>query len=355
MLLTSQLDFKFPLELIATEAKPRGQSRIFFISREKNDFAEIAWPEMYDLFKPGDVLVLNDTKVLKARLVMGAKEVFFLKDLGGNKWEVLTKGLKGKVGKEFELPGGVRARFVEPGKPAVIELLDRVDFASYFEEHGHVPLPPYILAQRASHSDEPGDQTRYQTVWAEKMGSVAAPTASLHFDESHLQILKNKGVRLEFVTLHVGAGTFLPMEVERVEDFKIHSEYVSVAEKTMEALVAAKARGGRVWACGTTVLRALESAARFQKTDVQSTAFGGSGNFSFWTDLFVKPGFDFKVVDRLLTNFHQPQSSLLLLAAAFACPGCSDEQAVSKILRAYEKAIEKRFRLFSYGDLTVIG
>ncbi len=337
----TDLDFKFPLELVATEPRPRGESRIFFIPKKSCQFVEKSWDDFFQLFNSGDLLVLNNTKVLKARLIMGNKEVFFLKTLSGPKhWQVLTKGLKGKTGKAITLPGDVQARILVPGKPAEIEILDDIDNEEYLSRYGHVPLPPYILALRENHEDNLEDITRYQTTWAEKLGSVAAPTASLHFEESHLLRLKKMGIQISFITLHVGGGTFFPIDTDNVRDYKIHSESVAITKETAEAIIKTKASGGKIWACGTTVARALESS--------------GGEEFTGETDLFITPGFEFKVVDGLLTNFHQPASSLVLLAASFAGQGLMEDAALAKIKTAYQAAIEKKFRLFSYGDLTVI-
>jgi S-adenosylmethionine:tRNA ribosyltransferase-isomerase len=187
---------------------------------------------------------------------------------------------------------------------------------------------------------------RYQTVWAQEEGSVAAPTASLHFKEEHLKILEQKGVEILYVTLHVGAGTFLPIDTENIEEFKIHSEFYSVTPETFEKIKNIKKEKGKIWACGTTVVRVLETLGQHLK-EAHPPLQGE-------TDIFIKPGFKFQMVQGLLTNFHQPESSLLLLVAAFAGQKLSKEQALQKIITTYHQAVEKEFRLFSYGDLTVI-
>ncbi len=362
MLKTSSLDFKFPSDLVATQPCARGESRIFLIPRANDDFRELGWADFFSLFSPGDLLVLNDTKVFKARLLIGKKEVFFLRTLGDDfRWEVLTKRMKGRPGKEFLLPGNIPAKFIVADKISQIEILNPTLFIEkypgglfdYFEKEGHVPLPPYILALRESHMDNLDDVERYQTVWAKEKkseGSVAAPTASLHFSEENLKKFFSLGVKIEYVTLHVGAGTFLPIDTENIADYEIHHEQVTVSQVTVDAIAETKKRGGNVWACGTTVMRALETVGKIAAGESAPLA-GYSGE----TNLFIKPGFEFKIVDGLLTNFHQPQSSLLILAASFSGLSLTGETAaIDKILRAYALAIEKKFRLFSYGDLTVI-
>ncbi|MBK9294469.1 MAG: tRNA preQ1(34) S-adenosylmethionine ribosyltransferase-isomerase QueA [Oligoflexia bacterium] len=338
---TNQLSFNYPNELVALKPKPRGESRIFIIPKNSKNFKEISWLDFYKLFKPKDLLILNNTKVLKARLIMGNKEVFYLKSLQSSQhWQVLTKNMKLKLKKIIDLPGGVKAEVLKTGKVSEIQILNQIDVTEYLNQFGHVPLPPYILQLRESHNDNPEDIERYQTLWAKEMGSVAAPTASLHFGNEQLEQIKNQGVDIDYITLHVGAGTFLPIDVENVDDFKIHSESFFISPEVKDKIKKTKEGGGRVWACGTTVVRALESWASGAKAEAE---------------LFIKPGYKFRVIDTLLTNFHQPESSLLLLAAAFCGQNFTcDQEAVDKIINAYNQAVEAQFRLFSYGDLTVM-
>lgn len=325
---------------------------------------ELQWNQFFGLFSSGDVLVLNDSKVLWARLEItksggGSGEVFFLSAKDGNPrvWEVLTRNMRLKVQKTLSLPGGLEATVKEVGKVSVLEINTPEEFGGkdlkeYFEKYGQVPLPPYIANLREKQSEE--DKTRYQTIWAKQWGSVAAPTAGLHFSEEHIKRLQEKGVVVTYVTLHVGAGTFLPVEEEKLEDFDMHPEFCTVSAQCCQAILKAQAAGKKVWACGTTVLRSLETAVLASPTI--NTRLPLIAPFTGETKLFVTPGFIFRVVDGLLTNFHQPQSTLLALVAAFATKnhGVPPEQAVKKVLKAYEWAIERRFRLFSYGDLTVI-
>jgi S-adenosylmethionine:tRNA ribosyltransferase-isomerase len=368
MLLTADLDFNYPDNLVATEALPRGKSRIWHISRDSNKFEEIGWERFLAHFKKGDTLVLNDSRVLWARLKIkkisgAAAEVFFLKTLDGNpnRWEVLSRGLNLKLGGEIDLPGDVKARVLVSGRVSQIEITSKrfgpEDLKNYFTAWGDVPLPPYIMSLRPGKESLISDKERYQTVWAQNWGSVAAPTAGLHFTEEHLAKLRQSGVKVVFVTLHVGAGTFMPVDTEKLDDFNIHSEFAVVGDQACAAILETQAAGKRVWACGTTALRAVESA--IWATGQARTNLPLIRPFAGETNLFIKPGYKFLAVDGLLTNFHQPRSSLLALVAAFATrmPPVGTQQeraAVEKILEAYRQAIQKKFRLFSYGDLTVI-
>jgi S-adenosylmethionine:tRNA ribosyltransferase-isomerase len=360
---TADLNFEYPEELVATKALPRGQARILSISRDQDVFKEISWNNLMGLFQPGDTVVFNDSQVLWARLVIEKPsgkegEIFFLKTLSSQThWEVLSKGMNFKEGKEIVLPGDVKATVVRAGRTSEIKIQKALDLKKYFDQYGHVPLPPYIMNLRHNDEDDKADRERYQNVWAKEWGSVAAPTAGLHFSKEHLEALKKRGVKVAYVTLHVGAGTFLPIDTGDLKDFQIHSEVINVPAETCDGILKTQAAGKKVWAVGTTVLRALETAAHASTKTAGPlrlvTPFYGE------TKLFVTPGYRFLVVDGLLTNFHQPQSSLLALASAFATrnPATSksdEKKAVDKLLRAYKFAIDKKFRLFSYGDLTVI-
>jgi len=347
---TQEFDFQYPKDLIATVAKPRGESRILHISRSEKSFREIGFEDLIKLFKPHDALILNNSKVLWARLeahkATGAKlEVFFLKSLDPIHWEILIKGSV-KKGGLILLPGDEKAVVSEHrGRTVVLEWPHAVDTTAYLTQWGQVPLPPYIVQSReALHQDVQNqeDKTRYQTIWAKEMGSVAAPTAGLHFTEEHLQKIKNRGARISEVTLHVGAGTFLPLDTENLEDFKMHAEDLEVSPVAVQAIREGKKSNGKIWACGTTALRALETAALHRQNEEEVLV-----PFEGETKIFITPGHQFRVVDALLTNFHQPQSTLLALAVAFV-----GEKEL--LMEAYQFAIRERFRLFSYGDLTVI-
>jgi len=334
---TEDFDFLLPENLIAQHpAEQRGASRLLHAHDSMTEDRRFA--DLLQLVKPGDVMVLNDTRVIKARL-FGEKE-------SGGKIEVLVERVLGehevlaqvraskspKAGSRLLLAEtlpvkvlGRRGEFFHLcflGEEPVLELLER---------YGRLPLPPYI-----THSADAEDEQRYQTVFARKDGAVAAPTAGLHFDDAMLQALRNKGVQITYVTLHVGAGTFQPVRTEHVHEHAMHSERYDIPQATAEAISAARTSGGRVIAVGTTSLRALESAA----ADGELKA--GSGE----TRIFITPGYRFRVVDVLLTNFHLPRSTLLMLVCAFG--------GMPEMLAAYRHAVEQDYRFFSYGDAMLI-
>lgn len=333
----ADFDYVLPESLIAQHpAAQRRASRMLYLDGTGGALADRMFTDLPQHLVPGDVLVLNDTRVIKARLAAkkstgGKLEVFIERQAGTHEAMALIRARSPihagasisiddavsatVVGREGDL---YRVRFSEP--------LDAV-----LEYHGSVPLPPYI-----THAPSAEDGERYQTVYAERPGAVAAPTAGLHFDTPMLDALARQGVRIVRVTLHVGAGTFQPVRVDDIVDHRMHSERYNVPQATVDAIAAARAAGRRVNAVGTTALRALESAARTGEL----RAGGGE------TDLFVTPGFRFRVVDRLLTNFHMPQSTLLMLVSAFG--------GLANIRRAYAHAIASRYRFFSYGDAMLI-
>lgn len=330
----SDLQFDFPDELIAKE--PKRPSRI---CSGMGDLAtEFEWPEFLNLFKANDVLVLNDTKVLKRRVFTDSGlEILFLSSEDRLRWQVLFPSRKYKVGQSVDLPGGCLMTLLEKGRPQKVQTTQMLT-EDYFEQYGELPLPPYIQKVRDDRHAQGMDSSWYQTAWNEKPGSFAAPTASLHFKQEHLEVLKQKGVQICYLTLHVGLGTFLPVEVEDLSTHPMHEEEVEIPESTLQAIMLAKKQGGRVWAMGTTVTRALES-YRAGKFQVEANGVRGK------TNLLILPGFEFKIVDILLTNFHQPESTLLALVMAFA--------GVEKVIAIYQWAIENKFRLFSYGDLSI--
>lgn len=332
----SEFDYALPEALVAQHpAAERARSRLLHLDAA-GALHDRCFTELPDLIEPRDVVVLNDTRVIKARLfgrkpTGGKVEVFVERIVAAREALALARaGHPLKAGHRLILGDGVdaevlsregdlfRVRFAEP----VIDVLERC---------GHVPLPPYIR-----HPDDAQDAARYQTVFAEKPGAVAAPTAGLHFDQAVLDAIAARGAAVARVTLHVGAGTFQPIRGELVETHRMHAERYEVPGATVAAIDGARAGGGRVLAVGTTVLRALESAAH---GDVLRAAAGE-------TELFVAPGFQFRVVDRLLTNFHLPRSSLLVLVSAFA--------GLATIRRAYAHAIAARYRFYSYGDAMLI-
>ena len=334
-MLRSDFQYNLPPELIAQYPLPeRSASRLLALDGESGEIQDLQFIELPGLLRSGDLLVFNNTRVIPARL-FGQKET-------GGKIEVLVE----RVLDEHCVLAHVRAS-KSPGEGAILTLegeltatmlgregdLFKLRFEgsdsaiTQLELHGHMPLPPYI-----ERSDESHDRERYQTVYAEKQGAVAAPTAGLHFDQKLLDKLANMGVLSTFVTLHVGAGTFQPVRAEKISDHIMHAEYIEVGEEVVETIRKTRETGGRVIAVGTTSVRALESAA----SDGVLQPYNGD------TDIFITPGYQFRVVDGLLTNFHLPESTLLMLVCAFA--------GYENIMSAYSHAVENRYRFFSYGD-----
>ncbi len=335
----SDFNYKLPPELIAQAPLPeRSASRLLVMDGARQRFEDRMFTDLIDYLEAGDVLVFNDTRVIPARLY-GRKET-------GGKVEVLVE----RVVSDHVVLAHVRAskapkagaRLVLEEKVEVVmkgrqgelfelEFQTAQNVFDVLERYGHIPLPPYI--QRA---DDLHDRDRYQTVFADKPGAVAAPTAGLHFDEAMLERLRHKGVETVFVTLHVGAGTFQPVRAERLEDHVMHGEYVDVGEEACRAIAAAQRRGGRIVAVGTTAVRSLESASQSGKL----LPFAGE------TRLFITPGYKFKTVDLLITNFHLPESTLLMLVSAFG--------GYEHTMATYRHAVEAGYRFFSYGDAMLV-
>lgn len=332
--------FELPDELIARYPQPeRSASRLLNLDGASGKVMHQQFKDIVSHLNAGDLLVFNDTRVIPARM-LGEK-------VSGGKVEVLVERIvdehrvlahlrsnrSPKVGARMILEGAVE-----------VEMLGRQDalFELYFhtsepvlnvlEAHGHMPLPPYI-----DRPDEDSDRERYQTVYNKKPGAVAAPTAGLHFDDAILKQLQDKGVEFAYVTLHVGAGTFQPVRVDNIEEHHMHSEYAEVPEEVVQAIKATRARGGRVIAVGTTSVRSLESAAQASKMKGQELQ-----PFFADTDIFIYPGYAFQIVDAMITNFHLPESTLIMLVSAFA--------GRDNVLNAYAEAVAERYRFFSYGD-----
>ncbi|KPD12430.1 tRNA preQ1(34) S-adenosylmethionine ribosyltransferase-isomerase QueA [Phaeobacter sp. 11ANDIMAR09] len=339
----SDFDFDLPDELIATRpATPRSAARLLVATPDQMTDGHIG--DLLDLLQPGDRLVLNDTKVIPARLSglrhrdtaqgkMAAKvEVTLLEPKADGSWTALLKPLKKvKIGEEVVFSGSLSAELVDvaEGQGRLRFNLSGDDFDAALNAAGAMPLPPYIAAKRAADAQDKED---YQTVWARHSGAVAAPTASLHFDQALLAALQAKGVQFTYVTLHVGAGTFLPVKVEDVTSHKMHAEWGRVSAEAAAEIAATKAAGGRVIPVGTTALRLIESAAR-------------SGHVKPWegeTDIFIYPGFVFHAADALMTNFHLPKSTLLMLISAL--------MGQERVREIYDHAVNSRYRFFSYGD-----
>jgi S-adenosylmethionine:tRNA ribosyltransferase-isomerase len=340
-LTVDDFDFPLPPELIAQHpAAERRGSRLLHVCG--NQLVDRRFADLPGLLKAGDLLVFNDTKVIKARF-FGQKET-------GGQVEIMLERIVDashaicqiraskapKQGCLLKLADAFTVRMTgragTDGDFFALELVEPGDFWELAETYGKLPLPPYI-----EHPAEGADETRYQTVYARQPGAVAAPTAGLHFDEAMLATLQKQGVNTAFLTLHVGAGTYRPMRVEKIADHRMHSERFEISPATAEAIAATRAAGGRVIAVGTTSLRALESAG---KPDGTVQVGGGE------TDIFITPGYRFKVVDRLITNFHLPKSTLLMLVSAFA--------GYAEIRAAYAHAVAERYRFFSYGDAMLL-
>ena len=344
----SDFDFDLPESLIATRpAEPRSSARL--LVAKGGDISDGVVTDLVDLLQPGDRLVLNDTKVIPARLsgyrvrqgpegeTQSRMEVTLLEPRAGGAWAALIKPLrKIREGEEIVFAAGLTGRLLskEDGQGLVQFDLEGDDFDVALEAAGNMPLPPYIAAKRAA---DDKDKTDYQTVWAKHSGAVAAPTASLHFDEELLTTLKAKGVTFTHVTLHVGAGTFLPVKVDNVKDHKMHAEWGRVTEAAAAEIAATKAAGGRVIPVGTTALRLIESAARKN---------GAIGPWEGNTDIFIYPGFDFNVADALMTNFHLPKSTLMMLVSALL--------GRDEIRKVYDHAVKEGYRFFSYGDASLL-
>lgn len=332
----SDLDFSYPEQLVATS--PQSPSRVMKVDLANATPQEISLQELLEQIPPGDLLIVNNTRVLKRRVFAGDLEILFLSQPSPLEWQVLFPSRKFKIGEDLELPGGRRMTLVQKGRPQTVRLDAEVD-ESYFQTWGELPLPPYIQKARDQRHTVEADEAWYQTAWAAKPGSFAAPTASLHFSEADLRRLKDRGVEVLELTLHVGLGTFLPVTADDLDQHDMHAEYVEIPREVWARIQSLRQEGRKLWALGTTSTRALESAAAgLLAADYQ-------GNLVGWTKILIQPPYQLAVVDRLMTNFHQPQSTLLALVGAFA--------GLEKVKACYQWAIERNFRLFSYGDLSV--
>ena len=337
---TSDFWYDLPEELIAqTPLQKRDSSRLLVLSRETGEIKHQHFYDIIDYLNPGDCLVMNDSRVLPARLLGhrptgGAAELLLLRDLGDKKWECLAKpGRKLQAGQDVIFGNGELTATVVSVKEdgnRVVEFHYEGIFLEVLERLGKMPLPPYIKAELQ-------DQERYQTVYSKAVGSAAAPTAGLHFTNDLLDRIREKGVKTAFVTLHVGLGTFRPVKAEEITEHHMHSELCMISADTAQILNETKAAGGRVICVGTTSCRTLESLVN------------DDGSFeakSRWTEIFIYPGYQFKAMDGLITNFHLPESTLVMLVSAFA-----DRE---KILNAYNIAVQEKYRFFSFGDAMTI-
>lgn len=333
--------YELPQELIAqTPLEPRDSSRMLVLDKENGDICHKHFYDIIDLLKEGDCLILNDSRVLPAR-IYGEKEgtgasveFLMLRQIENNTWETLAKpGKKAKIGTKFSFGNGLMTAVVtdvtEEGNRIVnFECEDNI--YSALDQIGQMPLPPYI-------TEKLKDKERYQTVYSNEIGSAAAPTAGLHFTTELLDKIKAKGVNIGYVTLHVGLGTFRPVKVDNITDHKMHSEHYEIPQKTADLIKVTKENGNRVIAVGTTSCRTLESVAQKHGEIIACNGF---------TDIFIYPGFEFKVLDGLITNFHLPESTLIMLVSAF----CGYENTMN----AYKVAVEEKYRFFSFGDSMAI-
>lgn len=333
---TSDFYYDLPEELIAqTPLYPRDSSRLLIMDKLTGKLEHKVFTDIIDYLQPGDCLIANNSRVLPAR-IFGTKETganvefLLLKQVSQNRWETLCKpGKKARVGAEFifgdDIMKATVAEVKEDGN-RVVDFQCEGNFYEALDKIGQMPLPPYI-------TEKLEDQERYQTVYSQELGSAAAPTAGLHFTEELMDKIKAKGVNIGYVTLHVGLGTFRPVKVDDVTKHKMHSEHYEISQETAELINNTKANGGRVIAVGTTSCRTLESVA---------TQFGEIKACDGWTEIFIYPGYEFKVLDGLITNFHLPESTLIMLVSAFA--------GFDNVMNAYNTAVEEKYRFFSFGD-----
>ena len=336
----SDFDFYLPEELIAqTPLEKRDTSRLLHLDKQTGEIEHKHFYDIKQYLHAGDCLVLNDSRVLPARLIGsrptgGAVELVLLKDIGDNRWECLSRpGRKTKPGQELIFGNSELTAVVQEvtlGGNRIVKFSYEGIFLEILERLGKMPLPPYI-------KEELQDSERYQTVYSKELGSAAAPTAGLHFTKELLAEIADMGVKICYVTLHIGLGTFRPVKADKIEDHQMHSEFCIVPEETAETVNAVKRAGGRVIAVGTTSCRTLES---FTTEDGTLQATSG------WTNIFIYPGYKFKCIDALITNFHLPESTLIMLVSALA--------GREHILNAYNTAVKERYRFFSFGDAMFI-
>ncbi|MCY7211004.1 tRNA preQ1(34) S-adenosylmethionine ribosyltransferase-isomerase QueA [Streptococcus sp. IsoGale021] len=339
---TADFDFHLPEELIAqTPLEKRDASRLLVVNHETGQLEDTHFDEIIDQLHPGDALVMNDTRVLPARLhgekpeTGGHVELLLLKNIAGDDWEVLAKPAKRlKVGAAISFGDGrLTATVLEELEHGgrIVHFHYQGIFLEVLESLGEMPLPPYI-------HEKLKDRERYQTVYAKENGSAAAPTAGLHFTKELLAQIEAKGVKLVYLTLHVGLGTFRPVSVDNVDEHEMHSEFYTLSEEAADTLRQVKASGKRVIAVGTTSIRTLETIGSKFNGEIKAD--------SGWTNIFIKPGYDWKVVDAFSTNFHLPKSTLVMLVSAFA--------GRELVLSAYQHAIDEKYRFFSFGDAMFI-
>ncbi len=364
----SDFDYNLPSELIAQQPmKPRDRSRLLVLDKRSENIEHSLFYELDRYLEKGDVLVMNDSKVIPARLIgnkketQGKTEVFLHRKTQARKWECLLKGKNIKKGMVVVFQRGLQAEVKDKSNHEtwIVEFNKKEkELINDLYKIGHTPLPPYIKRPAGEKSK---DRMKYQTVYAKenKKGSVAAPTAGLHFSHRVMKKIKNKGIKLEYITLHVGLGTFTQVKTEKVKDHKMHAEWAEVKKSTLKNIIKAKQEGRRVVAVGTTSARALEAIFRDKKySKILNKSYElritNYEDFRGWINIFIYPGFKFQVVDAILTNFHLPKSTLLMLISAFACIESNRSTGKEKIDKAYQSAIRQGYRFYSYGDAMFI-
>jgi len=338
---TDLFNYHLPLSLIAQHPEEkRDNCKLLIYNRKTKQITHGIFKDITGYISPGDLLILNDTKVIPARLfgkkkTGGRVEIFLVEKIAPNTYKALTRGkLKQKT--TVTLKNGIQAHINKEGEKSIVSFDYKGDFDEILDEIGEVPLPPYIKRNYQVYNKEK-DMSYYQTIFAKKKGAIAAPTAGLHFTHNLLSKIREKGVNIAYITLHVGIGTFKPVKEEDFEKHKMDPEYFEIEEETEKLFNETKKRGGKVFACGTTTVRALES-----NTTEEGFLKSGKG----FTNLFIYPGYKFKAIDALITNFHLPKSTLLLLVSAFA--------GREEILHCYEEAIKKKYKFYSFGDAMLI-
>jgi S-adenosylmethionine:tRNA ribosyltransferase-isomerase len=358
-MLTKDFYYDLPQDSIAqAPTKPRDHSKLMVLDCAKHTIDHRKFYNITDYLQSGDLLVVNNSKVFRARLsaMKGGIifEIFLLRPSNEN-WVALARpGKKLSVNDEVIFSDSVTAKIVSKEKDGTITIKFSIahdEVFKYAEKYGEVPTPPYV-------KHAPDDADDYQTVYAKETGSVAAPTAGFHFTPELIDRLRDKGVRIAYVTLHVGLGTFRPVMTEKVEDHEMHEEWIEISEETAELVNETKEKGGRVVAVGTTSVRSLEAAARFQDQIPPLPPFDKGGAFSPYcgfTDLFITPGDEFRIVDVMITNFHLPESTLIMLVSAFAQSKMkSDDEGRKFVLNAYQEAINNDYRFYSFGDAMIL-
>lgn len=341
---TQDFDFYLPEALIAQHpTKTRSASRLLFLNGKTGKISDQFFVDLPQYLNAGDLLIFNDTKVIKARLFGekasgGAIEMLIERVIDTHHVMAHIRASRApKVGTVLLLADAFKAEVIGRNDDLFhVKFIGDMPVLDLLERYGSMPLPPYI-----THNADAEDETRYQTVYAKHAGAVAAPTAGLHFDEMMLTKLREKGINIAYVTLHVGAGTFQPVRVENIHEHKMHSEIYNIPPETVEMIESTKANGGKIIAVGTTSMRTLESAAQVERLESGKIKHGQNE-----TDIFITPGYEFKIVDKLITNFHLPKSTLLMLVSAFA--------GFDEIKNAYAHAVKQEYRFFSYGDAMLL-